>query len=160
VTRDESLTCVEVILAGWPGNPWSVDQIDSYARAIEGQHFFTTRKAIESAQRSLKFRPPVAELLEFIRIQRSLSEGEQARLIEPEKVPRPEWVKRWERARAAKDARLFPEQMRGMDELARRSPEDFKVYSLPEVPITDAEYWVQIGEYEDESLPTIGVLDE
>ena len=58
---------------------------------------------------------------------------------------KPEWVTRWERARAAKDTRLFPEQL--------------PVCHRPE-PFDNADVWVQPDEYlEDRPTPAQSFLD-
>lgn len=63
--------------------------------------------------------------------------------------PKPEWVKRWQRARDAGDARMFPEQASGYRELQRMdgNPLNVIAYALPEAPTSDASVWVQPGEY-------------
>jgi hypothetical protein len=66
---------------------------------------------------------------------------------------KPDWILRWERARAAGDLRPFPEQAEVLHAFARRSPEDYKAYSPPGVPITDGEFWIQDDEYLDGPTP-------
>jgi len=60
---------------------------------------------------------------------------------------RPAWVERWERARAAGDARPFPEQAPGYEELRRASELDRVAYALPNTPHSEREVWVQPDEF-------------
>lgn len=158
MTRDDAVTIVAMIVHGWPGPAWESERMASYVEAILPLDAVITTHAVARARNSIRYRPSIAELREFIQIERRLAESDQARLILPERPVKPEWVNRWERARAAKDMRPFPEQMLALDSLARYSPEDFKVYSPPEQPVTDREFWVQPDEYlegEASGLPAI-----
>lgn len=93
-------------------------------------------------------RPVLADLRQvLIRIARDQAERESWRGLPPEPLGRPSWVTRWERARAAGDARLFPEQAPGLIALQKGDPANAAAYRLPSAPETDAEVWVQPDEY-------------
>lgn len=136
-----------MVLNSWPGPAWEAERLQAYVIAVEPLDAEIAVKAVARAVQVLKFRPTVAELREFVRIERSMSQREVAEYVKPEKPERPEWVIRWERARACGDWRAFPEQMSGMDAMARTTPENFSAYSAPNAPIFDREYWVQPDEY-------------
>lgn len=158
MTRDDSLTIVNLIVDSWPGPVWETERIDAYARAIEPLDAEITTLAVARAVREIKFRPSVAELREFVRIERALSEPDEARYVRPEKPLLPEWVQRWARARGVGDMRLFPEQMTGLDKIARQSPEDYRAYAPPEVPVMDDTVWIQPWEYLEGDVPSISGL--
>ena len=144
--RNDAVTIVSMIVYGWPGAAWETERMEAYVDAIMPLDAAVTSRAVARARNELKYRPSVAELREFVQIERRLSESEEARYVLPEKE-QPEWVNRWERARAAGDMRPFPEQMTALDMLARQSPEHYKVYAPPEAPVTDREFWVQPDEF-------------
>jgi hypothetical protein len=147
MSRDDAITIVSMIVNGWPGPAWDADRLEAYVQAIMGLPADVTTRAVARAQKKLEFRPSVAALMEYVQIERRLSEREVAEFVVPEKIPKPTWVERWERARAVGDQRPFPEQIPGMDALARISPENYAAYAPPEVPISDREVWVQGDEY-------------
>lgn len=147
MTREQSLLIVERIINLFPGPTWEVAKLDAYATAIGGLDADVTMRAVERAVREIKFRPSIAELLEFVRIERAISGREEAVYITPEHTPLPMWVQRWQRARARGDMRFFPEQMTAADSLARVDPMNYKAYRPPASPVTDADDWVQQDEY-------------
>ncbi len=154
MTRDDAVTIVSMIVYGWPGAAWEAERMEAYVDAIMPLDAAITSRAVGRARNELKYRPSVAELREFVQIERRLSESEEARYVLPDRPEQPDWVKRWERARAAGDMRPFPEQMNAMDALARQTAEDYRVYAPPEHPLNDREHWVQDDEYlEGEAEP-------
>jgi hypothetical protein len=153
VKWDDAVTIVGMIVNGWPGGEWDEARLESYANDLLSFDAELTTKAVIRARKKLIHRPSIAELIEFIQIERRLTQREQADFVSVEKIPKPLWVERWGRARAAGDWRPFPEQLHAMDMLARRSPLDYRAYAPPECPVTDASAWVQPSEYLDESLP-------
>lgn len=158
MTRDDAVTIVSMIVSHWPGQTWDDAELAAYVSAIESWDAEVTTRAVARAVNHLRFRPKVAELREFVQIERrsALSPREEADLVRPEKPMRPLWVERWERARKADDERLFPEQLSGIETLCRASPENFKAYRPPDVPMNDASVWVQPDEYlrEDDAIVT------
>lgn len=155
--REDAITIVAMIANSWPGQAWEAERLEAYVNAIITWDAEMTTKAVARSVNKLKYRPSVAELLEFVQIERraAISPSEEATLVRAEKQPRPLWVERWCRARAAGDWRLFPEQAAAMDILSRRSPEDFKAYRPPSEPFTDTSVWVEPDSYLDPSLPAI-----
>jgi hypothetical protein len=149
VTREDAITIVEFIVNSWPGSDWEPERLTAYVNAILPLDAEATTKAVAKAVQKLKFRPSVAELREFVRMERQPSERELADYMPVEVQPKPDWVSRWERARAARDMRAFPEQLHALDRLSRVDPEHYRVYAPPQHPITDATYWVQADEYLD-----------
>lgn len=158
MTRDDAVTIVSMIVHGWPGPNWEQERMAAYVDAILPLDAVVTTHAVARARNALKYRPSIAELREFIQIERRLSQEQEAELVLPDKPVKPVWVRRWERARAAGDMRPFPEQMTVLDLLARASPEHYKVYAPPEQPITDAEFWVQEDEYLEGDAPGFPAL--
>lgn len=150
MTRAEAIEVVEMVVNSWPGPAWEADRLEAYVNAIISLDAAVTVRALSHAVQKLKYRPSVAELREFVQIERRLSDDQVLEYILPEKPFRPDWVHRWYRARAAGDWRPFPEQLNALDVLARQSPEHYRVYAPPEAPLTDPEFWIQEGEY----LPT------
>ncbi len=159
MTRDDAITIVSMVANSWPGQAWEADRLEAYVNAIITWDAELTTKAVARSVNKLKYRPSIAELLEFVQIERSskMSLAEESSLVRPEKQPRPLWVERWARARAAGDWRPFPEQSVAMDGLSRYSPEDFKAYRPPTEPLTDSSVWIQGSEYMDETLPQIAL---
>jgi hypothetical protein len=158
VTRDDAVTIVAMIVHGWPGPAWEMERLEAYVDSILPLDAVIATRALARARNALKYRPAISEIREFYQIERRLSESDEARLVLPEKPDQPAWVGRWERARAAKDMRPFPEQMSAFDALARQDAEHYRVYRPPEFPVTDPEHWVQEWEYvegEPAGLPAI-----
>lgn len=113
MTRDDSITIVAMVCAAWPGKDWDAAQLDSYARAIEGCDAQQATDAVLRAQKELRYRPSVAELLEFIKIERRLSETDEPmqRRELPKTTRCPDWVKGWCLSRARYgDFRIWPQQ--------------------------------------------------
>lgn len=140
MTRKDALHVVEMILNSWPGmSPWSEDQIVAYAVAIEDLDAEHVTNAVARAVKELKFRPTVAELRDYARVEARV---EHRWRDEPaEKLPPPEWYPRWTRARAAGDTRPFPEQALAMRDMG---------YDTPDAPYFDPEAWIQADEYLDD----------
>lgn len=157
MTRDDAITIVAMIVHGWPGPAWEEERLAAYVEAILPLDAAITTRALARARNTLKYRPAISELREFVQIERRASEA-VIPLIEPEYPGKPEWVDRWERARAAKDMRPFPEQVEVMHSFARRSPEDYKAYNPPAVPTTDREFFVQSDEYVEGDAPGLPAI--
>lgn len=158
MTRDDAVTIVAMVIHGWPGPDWPAERLAAYVESIMPLDAAITTHALARARNELKYRPSIAELREFYRIERKLSETEEIRFMPVDQTVKPAWVERWERARAAGDMRPFPEQMAALDSLARFDAEHYKVYRPPEQPVTDPEFWVQPDEYlegETTGLPAI-----
>lgn len=117
MTREESLTVVQMILTHWRGKDWTKEEIDAYARSIQDMDAELTTHAIAQAAKEITYRPSIAELREYVR-------AERRRLL-PAYVPPdtsytsevPLWVKRWMCARMLypmfgkeRDLRRFREQ--------------------------------------------------
>lgn len=149
MTRDEAIEIVGMIVNSWPGPAWEAGRLEAYVTAIVPLDPAVTTLAVARAVKVLKYRPSIAELREFVRIERALSEEEEVRYMPVESPGKPAWVERWERARAAGDFRCFPEQINALDTLARQGVENYKVYAPPTTPISDATEWVQAHEYTD-----------
>lgn len=147
MTRDDAITIVGMVANGWPGPTWETARLEAYVDAILPWDAEVTTQAVVRARNTLKYRPSISELREFVQIERRLSEPDEARFVLPDKPVKPAWVERWERARAADDWRPFPEQLQGMDTLARRDPDNYSTYAPPEAPFTDDSVWVQPDEY-------------
>jgi hypothetical protein len=109
VTRDDAVTIVSMIVHGWPGPNWEPERLEAYVDAIMPLDAAITSRAVGQARNKLKYRPSIAELREFIQIERRLSESEESNFIPWDKLKMPEWVKRWKRAHEAGDMRPFPE---------------------------------------------------
>lgn len=161
MNRDDAITIVSMIVHSWPGQDWDALTMEAYVEAIMPLDAELTTKAVARAVNQLKFRPKVAELREFVAIERraKLSPREQADYMPVEKPPKPLWVERWERARAADDQRPFPEQSHAMAILARQSRENYRVYAPPAAPITDASVWVQPAEYLEEPSADSAIVE-
>ena len=137
MTRSEAITIVEMLVHGWPGGVWEQPRMEAYVTALLAFEAKPTTAAVLRAQSSLRYRPSIAELREFIRIEQRLQEPDEAeerRTRVPEQPGRPEWVNRWDRARANNDWRPFPEQCEYVG-----SSESFE----------NREAWVQLDEYLD-----------
>lgn len=147
MTRDDAITITAMVVNSWPGAVWETERMEAYVESLLPLDAATTTKAVARAVHQLKYRPSIAELREFVRIERALSAEEEIRFMPTEMPQKPAWVLRWERARAAGDMRPFPEQMIGMDTLARQSVEHYAAYSPPAHSLDDPEHWVQEHEY-------------
>ena len=111
MNRDDSITIVAFIVNSWPGPAWDADRLDAYARALEGFDAELTTRAVALAVKELKYRPSIAELRQFIHIERALSVPEKPN-EQPAKPGRlPAWVKGWLVARVKyQDFRVWAEQ--------------------------------------------------
>jgi hypothetical protein len=113
-----------------------------------------TRAVAEMARHPLpgnRARPTVADLRAVIvRLARTEHELEGWRELPPSPLPKPEWVSRWTRARAAGDRRMFPEQVPGALAIQRDDPRNLLAYAFPEGPESDPAHWVQEHEYAEE----------
>lgn len=149
MTRDEAVEVTSMVVNSWPGAAWESERLEAYVNALLPLDAALTTRALGKAVRKLKYRPSIAELHEFIQLERRLSDNDVLRYMPIEKPYRPDWVARWYRARAVGDMRPFPEQMTALDMLARQSPEHYAIYAPPEAPLTDSEAWIQPTEYLD-----------
>ena len=143
MNREESLTIVGMILDCWQGGDWTKEQMDAYARAIEDLDAEMTVHAIAAAVKESRFRPSVAELREYVKLEKvkRAVQPEEWRDLPPERPPKPKWVERWERARNHRDYRWFPEQVAaGMEKTG---------YPVPKEPFSDRNVWVGPDEYND-----------
>lgn len=147
--RDEAVTIVAMIVNSWPGPDWDTDRLEAYVERLLPLDARNTTLAVERAVRKLRFRPAIADLLEFVRIieREQIPDGELIGYMPLERIAKPHWVLRWERARAAGDFRPFPEQAHALTQLARVDAAHYAAYAPPEAPITDPSHWVQEHEY-------------
>lgn len=161
MTRDEAITIVSMVAHGWPGAAWETERMEAYVGAIESYDAELTTAAVMRAQKTLRYRPSIAELREFVALERKLREPDDDWRHQPLVAPpRPSWVPRWERARAAGDWRPFPEQVLGMEQLARQSDEDYRVFKAPNAPTTDGSAWVLPAEYLEGETSSPGAIVE
>lgn len=148
MTREESLEITSMILSHWPGGKeWGKDEIDAYARAIQHLQVEIAMSTVLTAVKEVRYRPSVAELLEFYR-------REQRRLrpavekVEAQGEAIPFWVRRWICARLLfdrwgkeRDDRRFPEQGDFGDLTVEMMPEgawEKEAASLPEEEFSKA----------------------
>lgn len=118
MTRDESLQIVSMVLSHWPqGKEWGVDEISAYAQSIQRLDAEIATHTVTRAVQEIKYRPSVAEFLEYYYAERRRLKPVVEPLEEPKATPLPVWVKRWICARLLydrfgkeKDIRRFPEQ--------------------------------------------------
>jgi hypothetical protein len=117
VTREESLTIVQMILTHWRGKDWTKEEIDAYARSIQDLDAALTTSAVARAAKEIKYRPPIAELREYVRAERNRLAPAVRPVDRSGWGPIPLWVKRWICARMLyahfgrdRDLRRFPEQ--------------------------------------------------
>lgn len=96
MTRDESLTIVEMIVSGWPdAKPLDRQEIDMYARAIQDLDAELATHAVLRAVKDTPYRLKPNELRERTRMEKRRLAPEVAPLEPPEGRPLPIWVKRW-----------------------------------------------------------------
>jgi len=114
-----------------------------------------TRVVIQLANTEERLTLPVLRSA-LLRARRAQIDDDAWRGLLPDKRPKPEWVLRWERARAAGDERIFPEQIPGYLQMQRCEPreagddvfiENLEAYALPLTPVDDRRDWVQEDEY-------------
>jgi hypothetical protein len=116
MTRDDAVTIVAMIVHGWPGAPWEQERMESYVQDLMPLDAEITTHALARARNTLKYRPSIAELKEFIQLVRR----ERAAAKPPQPVDEvqfakaiPAFVRRWVVARflvSPPDMRPFPEQ--------------------------------------------------
>ena len=118
MTRDESLTIVSMILAHWrPKREWSKDEISAFAASVQDLPAELTTSAVARAAKEIAYPPSIAELREYVRLER-VRRAPQVKPLEPsDGAPIPLWVKRWicarmlyERFNKPRDERRFSEQ--------------------------------------------------
>lgn len=110
--RVDALNIVAMIVTSWPGSrPWQADEMDAYAHAIEPLDAEHTVNAVARAVNDLKYRPSVAELREYVRLERSLAQPEPSR-PEPSRFGGrpPEWMFVWSWLRYQRE----PPDLRGL----------------------------------------------
>jgi hypothetical protein len=118
MTREESLTIVEMIISGWPdAKPLDRDEIAMYARSIQDLDAELATHAVLKAHKESRFRPGPPELRERVRAERRSLAAELPPIEPTTGRPLPMWVKRWICARLLykrfgkeQDLRRFPEQ--------------------------------------------------
>lgn len=149
MTRDDAVTIVAMIVNSWPGPDWDEARLGAYVGHLLPLDARNTTLAVEKAVKKLKYRPSISELMEFVRIAErdNIPDGELFSYMPIVKMPKPPWVFRWERARAAGDTRPFPEQVQALTALARIDEAHYRVYSPPEAPLDSRDHWVQPEEY-------------
>lgn len=131
MTRDESLTIVRMLLNYWrPKREWTKDEISAYASAIQDMPAALTTTALSQAAREIAYPPSIAELREFVRIER-VRRAPTVDPVVPEKGDLPLWVKRWicarmlyERFGKPRDMRRFREQGDHGDLTQEMMPDD------------------------------------
>lgn len=117
MTRDESLQIVAMILHHWrPKQQWSKEEIDAYAKSIQDMPADLATSAVAQAAKEIAYSPSIAELREYVRLERV----RRAPIVAPPQIkqkPIPLWVKRWICARMLydkfgkeRDMRRFAEQ--------------------------------------------------
>ena len=135
MTRPEAITVVEMIVHGWPGPAWEVPRMEAYIDSFLPLDAKVTTQAVLRARNTLRYRPSIAELREFIHIEQRLAEPDEPAERRPaQSLVRPAWTVRWARARANGDWRHFPQQC--------------EYVGAPE-PFTDRAVWVQDDEYQE-----------
>ena len=119
MTREDSITIAGMVALAWPGKDWSAARLDMYAKGIEHWDAELATKAVLQAQQHLKYRPSVAELHEFLVIERKMAEPEPPieRMLNdtPSRIM-PPWVRGWVVGRVRhRDMRVWSEQQRFLD---------------------------------------------
>jgi hypothetical protein len=147
MTREESLDIIALISSAW-SQQWSMEEMESYAHGIIDADPECCTLAVLRAQRELVFRPSVAELLDYARVERRLRNEADPHNIEPEKGPRPSWVLRWYRARGNGDHRPFPQQANALRDQGHRTPSTH---------ISEAADWVQDDEFTEGDIKPITI---
>lgn len=114
MTRDESLTIVEMIVSGWPdAKPLDREEIDMYARAIQDLDAEIATHAVLKAVKDTPYRLKPSELRERVRAAKRTLAAEVPPLEGPEGRPLPQWIRVWFYARHIKsppDMRRLKEQ--------------------------------------------------
>jgi len=127
VTRDEALDVVSMISSHWPGNQWSTQSLDAYARAIEWMDPVLAMKAVMRAVNEMEFYPKVAVLREFYTIEKRHAESSNKIQKQLDNIPSqimPPWVRGYVVSRVRhKDMRVWPEQI-DQDLNEARMPKD------------------------------------
>lgn len=139
MTRDESLTVVEMIISHWRITKWSKEEIDVYARLIQDLDAELTTSAVISAAKTLHYPPDVATLREHVRLERIRLRALEPRAPQPKKEPVPFWVKRWVVGRKEGDFRRFAEQGEYGDLTEEMMPEgawDAEAATLSDTQVT------------------------
>lgn len=135
MTREEALTVTGMIASHWPGNVWTTDTLDAYARAIEPMDAHLATAAVVRAVDELEFYPKVSVLREYVQIERRLAEPEPpADRMPPRsdyKLEPPAWLKTWVAARRHHDFRVLVEQKPGYDSLQTQNPH-YRTYVWPD----------------------------
>jgi len=87
-----------MLSAHYPGNQWTQQSMDAYARAIEPWDAAITTRALARAVTECEFYPKVSVLREFVRIEKRMAEPEPPieRMLNdtPSNIV-PLWVKGW-----------------------------------------------------------------
>ena len=106
-----------MILSHWrPKREWTKDEISAFATSIQDLSAELTTSAVAHAAKEIAYPPSIAELREYVRIER-VRRMPQLKPLEPRSAPLPFWVKRWicarllyERFGKERDERRFAEQ--------------------------------------------------
>lgn len=132
MTRDESLQIISMILAHWrPKRDWSKDEISAYASSIQDMSAELTTAAVARAAKEIAYPPSIAELREYVRLERVRRAPVVAPFAPSPGQPIPFWVKRWicarllyERFGKPRDTRRFREQGDYGDLTSELMPDD------------------------------------
>lgn len=142
MTREEAADVTEMVVSAWATPVWTADQTAAFVTGCVSLDADDATEAVARLYRQTKFRPAFSELREMAV---SVRRERQSRLIDSlpaEPIKPPDWVGRWERARANGDMRVFVEQVRGLTELQHHHPLNRLAYTVPDQPTTDTTTWM------------------
>ena len=135
MTRDDAISITEFLLNAWARPEWTQAQIETFVDALTPHEADIATQAMALAHKSIKYRPTLAEFLEFYRAARSENQSRSRLRAEPQPKINgmPTWVKRWACARyfhnqfdREQDMRRFIEQAEWADPaLPVMSPEEW-----------------------------------
>lgn len=152
MTRDESLTVTAMVASNWPGNQWTQNTLDAYARAIEWMDPALATKAVMRAVQECEFYPKVAVLRDFYGIEKRLADSGSKIQKQLDALPSqimPPWVRGYVVSRVRhKDMRVWPEQIdQDLDEaLMPKEDQDAYIAEAEGLPIDDLFRLVSLGE--------------
>ncbi len=151
MTHDDAVTIVAMITHGWPGPVWEKERLEAYVEGILPWDAELTAKALARARNSLKYRPSIAELREFVQMERREQEAATAKPFVPEPQGGiPMFVKRWVVARfltSPPDMRPFREQhphAHGHLPVGASEWMPENLYAERAATVTDAQVWAAV----------------